>query len=77
VIDLLADAGLRAAPDIVVAANRQLMIGRTRWHLPRMIIQNDNWRTDDVRDLPTGVCSLSRAPCPAQPRRYERDGRAA
>jgi hypothetical protein len=34
VIDPLADAGRRAALDIVTVANRQLMIGRTRRHRP-------------------------------------------
>jgi hypothetical protein len=36
VINSLADTGQRAASDTVSVANGQLMIGRTRRHLPRM-----------------------------------------
>jgi hypothetical protein len=40
VIDLLGDAGRRgAALDIVAVATRQLMIGRTRRHLPRVTVE--------------------------------------
>jgi hypothetical protein len=37
--DSLADAGLRAAADIVAVANWQLMIGWTRRHLTRVTAQ--------------------------------------